>query len=212
MALKKGVTISRHGLATFFDTFSLAFSWRKSVLLLFAWGLRMWVCRFPEHTGPLASAVNQSDNGCATWVQKIAEVFYSLPAKSAAGPIQFVTSPVGLTSRKITRRILILLMMHSLLRRVPIKLKAFLWRFACQSGMWRKEQPAKLNVARTCKKHTGHRMGNGKILNRTAALSSCFSMLIDFAALFTQIQASFSALAFVLRAMQTLNVEIRQSV
>ena len=77
--------------------------------------------------------------------------------------------------------------------------------------MWRKEQPA-LNVARTCKKHTGHRMGNGKILNRTAALSSCFSMLIDFAALFTQSQASFSALAFVLRAMQTLNVEIGQSV
>ena len=38
-----------------------------------------WTC------SPLASAVNQSNNGCATWVQKIAEVFYSLPAKSAAG-------------------------------------------------------------------------------------------------------------------------------
>ena len=144
--------------------------------------------------------------------RRLQKYFIRFQQSLPQGPIQFVTSPVGLTSRKITRRISILLMMHSLLRRVPIKLKAFLWRFACQSGMWRKEQLAKLNVARTCKKHTGHRMGNGKILNRTAALSSCFSMLIDFAAaLFTQSQASFSALAFVLRAMQTLNVEIGQS-
>ena len=76
--------------------------------------------------------------------------------------------------------------------------------------MWRNEQRPKLNAARTCKKHTGHHTGNSKILNRTAALRSCFSMLIDFAAaLFTQSQASFSALAFVLQAMRTLNVSTR---